>query len=37
MVEIDALGDMGDFQPPLPKADKYIDNSFWDKALKSVK
>ena len=34
---IDAIAEQGDIGPPVPKAAKYIDNTYWDEALKSLK
>jgi NitT/TauT family transport system substrate-binding protein len=34
---INAMADQGDIGPPIPKAQKYIDLSYWDEAHKTVK
>ncbi|MBI4320320.1 MAG: ABC transporter substrate-binding protein [Chloroflexi bacterium] len=33
---IDALAESGDLKPPLPKVEKFIDTSYWDKAMKTL-
>lgn len=33
---IDAMGEMGDMTPPLPKVEKFIDTSYWQKAIKTL-
>jgi ABC-type nitrate/sulfonate/bicarbonate transport system substrate-binding protein len=34
---IDAIAEQGDVGPPVPKAAKYVDLTFWEEAVKSVK
>lgn len=33
---IDSMGEAGDFQPPLPKVEKFIDTSYWERSVKTL-
>lgn len=34
---IDAMAEQGDLKPPLPRPDKYVDLSYWQEAIKSIR
>jgi ABC-type nitrate/sulfonate/bicarbonate transport system substrate-binding protein len=34
---VDAIAEQGDLAPPIPKADKYVDLSYWQEALKTLR